>query len=302
MDRGADSNICSMACRACSAYLGAVPQPLVKSGQPRSAVVTGAARGIGRAVAVELVGRGYTVVVTDVDGAAAAASAAEIGAAAGLALDVTDPEANRIVAVRARELAPLGAWVCNAGVLFEGDVTALTEQQIRATIDVNVLGVVWGARAAADAFREQASGGVHGGELGILASLSAHAPVPGLSIYAASKAAVLSLATSLVTELRHDKVRVHALCPDGVQTAMVESMAPDGGARAILAAGVMLTPERAARELVDMFGTRRVVKTVPGWRGALGRGATLAPGAASRIDPWMKRIGARRLRRAAKRP
>lgn len=289
-----------MACRVLAPYVGAMPKTLVKPGHPRSAVVTGAGRGIGRAVAVELMRRGFLVVVTDIDGSAAEQTAAETGAVLGLALDVTDPEANRVVAVRAREVAPLGAWVCNAGVLFEGDVSALTEQQIRVTVDVNVLGVVWGARAATDAFREQASTGIRGGELGIVASLSAHAPVPGLSIYAASKAAVLSIATSLVAELRHDKIRVHAVCPDGVSTAMVDSMAPEGGARAILATGVMLSPEQAARALVDMFGTRRSVKTVPAWRGALGRTATLAPWVAARVDPTMKRVGVRRLRRARK--
>lgn len=289
-----------MACRAVCLYVGSMSKTLVKPGQPRSAVVTGAGRGIGRAVAVELIDRGYRVIVTDLDAGAAEATAREIGAVEGRALDVTDPEANRIVAVRAREIAPLGAWVCNAGVLFEGDATALTEQQIRTTIDVNILGVIWGARAAADAFREQASTGVVGGQIGILASLSAHAPVPGLSVYAASKAAVLSLATSLVAELRKDKIRVHALCPDGVDTAMVDSMAPDGGARAILATGVLFTPQVAARELVDMFGTRRSFKTLPAWRGALGRTATLAPGVAARVDPVMKSMGARRLRKARK--
>ncbi|MFI5428196.1 SDR family oxidoreductase [Aeromicrobium sp. UC242_57] len=165
---------------------------------PRSAVVTGAGRGIGRAVAAELVARGYRVVVTDLDEAAAVRAADEIGASEGLRLDVTDPEANRVVAVHAREIAPLAVWVCNAGVLFEGEVTSLTEQQIRTTFDVNVLGAVWGVRAAADAFREQSSLGIIGGQIGVLASLSAHAPVPGLSVYAASKAAVLSLVTSLV--------------------------------------------------------------------------------------------------------
>lgn len=236
--------------------------------------------------------------MTDLDAAAASATAGEIGAAVGLGLDVTDPEANRAVAARAREIAPLGAWVCNAGVLFEGPTTALTIGQVRATVEVNVLGVIWGVRAAADAFRDQAGSGVRGGDIGILASLSAHAPVPGLSVYAATKAAVLSLATSLPSELKNDKVRVHAVCPDGVDTPMVGGMDVDGDVRAALAAGVMLTPEQVAKTLVDMFGTRRVYKTLPVWRGVLARAGSLAPGVFMKVDPVMRKVGARRLRKA----
>lgn len=276
-----------------------MPKPLVKPGKPRSAVVTGAGRGIGRAIAIELVRRGYQVVVTDLDVDAAEITAEEIGAVLGLALDVTDPEANRDIAARARELAPLGAWVCNAGVLAEGDLTALSVGQVRAMVDVNVLGVMWGVRAAADAFRDQQ--GVKGGDIGILASLSAHAPVPGLSVYAATKAAVLSLTTSLASELRPDKIRVHAVCPDGVDTAMVEAMDAQGDVRAALAAGVLLTPPQVAGELVDMFGTGRVYKTLPAWRGVVARTASLAPRAAIHVDPWVRRLGARKLKQAGKR-
>lgn len=276
----------------------AVPKTLVKPGSPRSAVVTGAGRGIGRAIAVELVARGYEVLVTDVDGPAAEETAREIGARLGLALDVTDPSANRVVADRAREIAPLGAWVCNAGVAFDGDLTALSVEQVRLMVDVNVLGVMWGARAAADVFRHQASEGIKGGELGILASLSSHAPVPGLSVYAATKAAALSIATSIASELKADRIRVHAVCPDGVATAMVDSFDVQGGARAALAAGVMLTPEKVAAELVDMFGTGRVYKTLPAWRGVIGRAASLSPAVAMRVDPVMRRIGAQRLKKA----
>ena len=261
--------------------------------------MTGAGRGIGRAIAVELVGRGYEVVVTDLDAAAAEITAKEIGAAFGLGLDVTDPEANRDIAARACALAPLGAWVCNAGVLAEGNLTTLPIGQVRAMVDVNVLGVMWGVRAAADTFRDQ--GGVTGGDIGILASLSAHAPVPGLSVYAATKAAVLSLTTSLAAELHQDKIRVHAVCPDGVDTVMVESMDAHGDVRAALAAGVLLSPPQVARELVDMFGTGRVYKTLPAWRGAVARTASLAPRAAIHVDPLMRKLGARRLKKAGKR-
>ncbi|EFQ84289.1 oxidoreductase, short chain dehydrogenase/reductase family protein [Aeromicrobium marinum DSM 15272] len=278
-----------------------MPRPLVTPSQPRSALVTGAARGIGRAVAAELVTRGYQVVVTDVDAADAARTAAEIGAVEGFALDVTDEQANRAAAARTAAIAPLGAWVCNAGVLFEGDLVDLTSDQIRLQFDVNVLGVAWGVRAAAEVFRQQAASGVTGGEIGILASLSAHAPVPGLSAYAATKAAVLSLATSLATELLPDGIGVHAVCPDGVATAMVDGMVPGGGARQALAGGVMLTPEKVATSLVDMFGTKRVYRTLPAWRGVLGRLMSTMPGPARPLDRLSRRIGAHRLRRAERR-
>jgi NAD(P)-dependent dehydrogenase (short-subunit alcohol dehydrogenase family) len=275
-----------------------MPQTLLSPDRPRSAVVTGAARGIGRAIAVELVARGYLVLVTDVDGPAAEATAAEIGAHAGMGLDVTDPDANRLVAARAVEVAPLGAWVCNAGVAFDGDLLDLSDAQVRLQVQVNVLGVMWGARAAGDAFREQVAAGQEGGEIGIVASLSAHAPVPNLSVYAATKAAVLSLATSIASELRGDGTRVHAVCPDGVSTAMLEGFDPAGSTREILAAGVLLTPETVARELVAMFGTGRVYRTLPAWRGAVARSASLAPTLAMRLDPLMRRLGASRLRSA----
>lgn len=260
--------------------------------------MTGAARGIGRAIAAELVARGYQVLVTDLDAADAEATAHEIGARVGLALDVTDPAANRDVARTAQAIAPLGAWVCNAGVGIDGDLAALSDEQVRLMVEVNLLGVMWGVRAAVDAFGRQAADGVVGGEIGILASLSAHAPVPGLSVYAATKAAVLSLATSITPELRAAKIGVHAVCPDGVATAMVDGFDPHGGARAALAAGVMLSPETVATELVDMFGTRRVYKTLPAWRGLLARAGSFSPTLLQLADPPMRRLGARRLKKA----
>ncbi len=270
---------------------------LVKPGSPRSAVVTGAARGIGRAIAVELIGRGYQVVVSDIDAEAAKITAGEIGAPLGLGLDVTDPEATRGVAEEARILAPLGAWVCNAGVGFDGELNDLTEAQVRTLVDVNVLGVVWGARVATDVFRGQAAEGVKGGDLAITASLSAHGPVPGLSLYAATKAAALSLATSLHVELKGEKIRVHAICPDGVDTQMVREMEADGRAQALVASGTFFQPQQVARELVDMFGTRRVYRTMPAWRGAMVRFTGLVPGPSMRLEPLLRKLGRRKIRK-----
>jgi NAD(P)-dependent dehydrogenase (short-subunit alcohol dehydrogenase family) len=262
----------------------------------RSAVVTGAARGIGESIARELVGRGYLVLVTDVDGEAAAATAERIGASAGIAYDVTDPDAAHAVAARARELAPLGAWVSNAGVGFDGALAELDEKNVRTLVDVNLLGPIWGSRAAIAAFREQAAEGARGGELAITASLSGLGPVPGLSVYAATKAGVLSLATSLNSELRRDGIRVHAICPDGVGTALLDGMAPNGQAKALVRSGVLLTPDQVAKALVGMFGTSRVYRTLPAWRGVMMRLSALVPGPLMRLEPAIRALGSRRLR------
>jgi NAD(P)-dependent dehydrogenase (short-subunit alcohol dehydrogenase family) len=270
---------------------------VVKPGKARSAVVTGGARGIGRAIALELLGRGYQVVVTDIDGEAAKATAAEIGAPLGLGLDVRDAYATRGVVEEARVLAPLGAFVCNAGVGHDGTLQDLTEEQIHRLVDVNILGVVWGSRVATEVFREQAKNGIKGGDIGIVASLSSHGPVPGLSMYAATKAAVLSLATSVSAELKKDKIRVHAICPDGVDTQMVADMRQDGEARELVGSGTFLQPVQVAHALVDMFGTRRVYKTLPVSRGVMMRVASVAPGAFMRAEPLLRRAGRRKVKK-----
>lgn len=270
---------------------------VVKPGKARSAVVTGGARGIGRAIAVELLGRGYQVVVTDIDEAAAKATAAEIGAPLGLGLDVRDAYATRGVVEEAKVLAPLGAFVCNAGVAFDDTLQNLTEDQIHLLVDVNILGVVWGTRVATEVFRQQAKDGIKGGDIGIVASLSSHGPVPGLSMYAATKAAVLSLATSVSVELKKDKIRVHAVCPDGVDTKMVADMRQDGEARELVASGTFLQPAQVANSLVGMFGTRRVYRTLPASRGVVMRVASVAPGPFMRIEPLLRRSGRRKLKK-----
>jgi NAD(P)-dependent dehydrogenase (short-subunit alcohol dehydrogenase family) len=273
---------------------------VVKPGKARSAVVTGAGRGIGRATAIELLGRGYQVVVTDLDEDAAKATAAEIGAPLGVGLDVRDAHATRGVIEQARLLAPLGAFVCNAGVGFDGTLQELTEDQIHTLVDVNILGVVWGSRVATDVFRQQATEGVKGGDIGIVASLSSHGPVPGLSLYAATKAAALSLATSLSVELKKDKIRVHAVCPDGVDTKMVADMRQDGEARELVGSGTFLQPQQVAHALVEMFGSRRVYRTLPASRGVMMRLASVAPGPFMRVEPLLRRAGRRKLKKLQK--
>jgi NAD(P)-dependent dehydrogenase (short-subunit alcohol dehydrogenase family) len=253
----------------------------------RVAVVTGAARGIGRAVAVRLVAAGYAVVLTDVDGAAVRRTAEEVGAVAGHAQDVRDPASHARVAAEAARHGRLAVWVNNAGVGDDGTLRELTPESVDRLVSVNLLGVVHGLRAALDAF------GVAGGDVVNVASLSGLGPVPGLSLYAATKAAVVSLTTSVAVEVPRG-VRVHAVCPDGVDTPMVAAMRADGLAKALVhSGGGLLAADDVAREVVDLIGSRRVVSTLPRWRGGLVRVTALAPSVAMKGLPLFRLLGRR---------
>ncbi|MGH3367872.1 MAG: SDR family oxidoreductase [Nocardioidaceae bacterium] len=259
-----------------------------------SAVVTGAARGIGRAIAEQLVRRGYAVVVTDLDGEAARRTASEIGAMAGMQQDVRDEAGHHAVAATAASHGALTVWVNNAGVGFDGPIGEQSSEHVSALVDINLTGVVWGCRAAVATMRA-------GGEILNVASLSGHGPVPGLAVYAATKAAVVSLTTSLDAELTGRGIRVHAICPDGVNTQLVAALDPAGQAAALIhSGGRILQTREVAQAAVEMLGTRRVLRTVPGWRGAMMRLSASAPSVAMRLEPLLRFQGRRAIRRASR--
>lgn len=225
--------------------------------------------------------------VTDVDGDAARRTADDIGAAAGLQQDVRDEASHRAVAEEALRHGPLVAWFNNAGVGNDGRLMELTSASVEQLVQVNLMGVIWGTRAALDAF------GPAGGDIVNTASLSGLGPVPGLSVYAATKAAVVSLTTSVQVETPKN-VRVHAVCPDGVDTPMVEAMDPDGLAKALNhSGGGLLTVDQVAAEAVALLGSSRVVLSLPRWRGALVRTTSFAPSVAMKGLPLFVALGRR---------
>lgn len=174
------------------------------------AVVTGAGRGIGLRFAHRLADQGHRVILTDIDGDAAAHAAAEIGRdAVGIAQDVRDLGSHRDVADRARDLGRLAVWVNNAGILIAGDSWEHDDDQVQAILDVNLRGPIGGSAAAVNAM------GARGGAILNVASLSALSPVPGLAIYAATKAAVLSYTTSLQGDLNHAGLPIRASAVPG---------------------------------------------------------------------------------------
>ena len=144
--------------------------------------------------------------------------AEEIGGAS-MTLDVRDPEQHRAAARAAAEHGPLEVWVNNAGVMRAGYAWEHSDDDVRLTCDVDLLGVIWGSLAAVDAMRA-GSGDRH---IVNMASLAALGPVPGLSMYAAAKHGVLGFTGSLQGDLFDAgiPITVHALCPDAADTPLL---------------------------------------------------------------------------------
>ncbi|MFD7713139.1 SDR family NAD(P)-dependent oxidoreductase [Streptomyces sp. NPDC059786] len=185
--------------------------------EPRVAVVTGAGRGIGKAVAAELAARGFRIVLADVDGTAVHAAATELGARArAVTVDLRHPDAAAVLARAAvSEFGRLDVWVNNAGVLGDGPFADELPELSAHMVDVNLGAVLAGCRAAWTAMREHG-----GGHIVNVASACALKPLAGLATYSATKAAVLALSEALRREGRRATgPRVSAVLPYVVDTA-----------------------------------------------------------------------------------
>lgn len=261
-----------------------------------TAVVTGAGRGIGREVAIRLARRGYDVLVTDVDEAGAQTTADAIGERAwAMRQDVRDPDAHRAVADAASGRGPIAVWVNNAGVLRTEKVWEHSDDDVRVMTEANLLGVFWGSRAAVDAMR----GG--GGHIINLASMSAFGPVPGLAVYGATKHGVLAFSESLQGDLDEVGVpiRVHAVCPDGVDTRMVRDREHDPDSAVIFSAGKnLLDPGDVAERMMGLLDSTAIVLAIPRTRVPLLRLTSRYPRFGLKLVALFKKVGEYNRKRA----
>jgi NAD(P)-dependent dehydrogenase (short-subunit alcohol dehydrogenase family) len=262
----------------------------------RTAVVTGAGGGLGRAIAVELAALGYAVWASDVDEAAASATATEIGPAAKASrLDVRDEGGCRELARSvAAEGGSLDLWVNNAGVLRTGLAWEQDEPTRAAMLAINATGTINGTVAAL----EQMVPAGHGQVINVI-SLAGIVAAPGEVTYAASKHAAMAFTLGGLFDLRragHRGIDVCAVCPDGIWTPMLHDKLDDPDAAGSFS-GHLLTPEQVAREVAKLTQRPRPITIIPRWRGPLLRSFDLFPRLGLRLIPLVMWDARRRQRR-----
>ncbi|WP_245712765.1 SDR family NAD(P)-dependent oxidoreductase [Micromonospora nigra] len=261
--------------------------------------MTGAAGGLGRAIAVALHADGWPVLLTDTDAGAVAEAAAPLGGWS-RPLDVRDEAACTAVAVEAAARHPdgLGLWVNNAGILVTGPSWEQDAGTRRRVVEVNALGAMNGTLAALAVMRARGRGHVIN-----IVSLAGLVAAPGETLYAASKHALVAFSIGTLADLRlagHRGVHVSCLCPDGIWTPMLHDKLDDPGAAASFT-GTLLTPERVAGRVARLARRPRPVVSVPRWRGAQVRFLDALPGLALRLAPLILAVGRAGQRRQGRR-
>lgn len=256
-----------------------------------TAIVTGGASGIGRAIATALIARGDTVIVADLDKEGSehvAGRLSEHGTAEAAQLDVTDPDAVAALYRDVRERhGRLDLVFNNAGIAVGGATEELTLAHWNKTLDVNLRGVIHGVHAAYPIMLEQGHGHIVN-----TASLAGLVPAPMMLPYTTTKHAVVGLSLALRAEASEHGVRVSAICPGFVDTPLLDNANPDlpetetgknAREKALRVQRRLYRPEALARDVLRGIAKNQALIVAPASARAAWRGVRLSPEGAVRV-------------------
>lgn len=194
----------------------------------RVAIVTGAARGIGFAIAERLSRAGARVVIADVDQEGAAAAVERLRARGGEAVeavaDITNPDEVDAVVERALDaFGQLDLMVNNAGITGrDAPLLEVTDEDWEKVLRLNLTATFYCCRAVVPHMREHKSGAIVN-----VASISGKEGNPNMIPYSVSKAGVICLTKALARELIHDGVRVNCVAPAVIETPLLDHLRPE---------------------------------------------------------------------------
>jgi 3-oxoacyl-[acyl-carrier protein] reductase len=222
-------------------------------------VVTGGAQGIGAAISRAVVAVGGAVVIGDRDGDSADKLAAELnamgtGQALAVVCNVTDEQSvGGLADAAVRFVGKIDGWVNNAGITRDATLRKMSLADFRAVLDVHLVGGWLGTRAAAAVMRER-----HSGSIVNLSSISGKVGNIGQTNYSAAKAGIVGLTKAAAKELGHLNVRVNAVQPGVISTAMTAGMRPDILAQRIaeIPLGRLGEPDEIAEAVLFLLSRR----------------------------------------------
>jgi len=196
----------------------------IKGATMTVSLVTGAGSGIGAATATALAARGDKVVCVDLDGARAAATAADLDGAIAISADITsEDDSDRMVERTLDQFGRLDVLVACAGIEISGNALDVDVATFRQVVDVNLTGSFLSAQRAARVMRNQDAGGA----IVLIGSINSQIALPGATAYCSSKGGVLMLGRALAVDLAPFGIRVNIIGPGVTDTPMSAEMLAD---------------------------------------------------------------------------
>lgn len=229
--------------------------------------ITGAGRGIGLATARALAARGARVSIGDLDAALAREAAASLPGAFGTALDVRSKDSYaRFLEETRASLGPVDVLINNAGIMPMGHFELEDDAITRAQVDINLHGVINGMKLVLPAMKARRQGHIVN-----VASIAGRVPIPGASVYCATKFAVIGLTESVRQEVREYGIAVTLVLPSRVTTELssgtgsggIPTAEPEDVAQAIVDALRERLPEVTAPRFLQPF--TRLAQVMPRW-------------------------------------
>ncbi len=185
----------------------------------KTALVTGGARGIGRAICEAYAREGAQVAVADLLGEDAEETATALNGL-GLQMDVTDPASIAAGVAKVEEaFGGIDILVNNAGIFNMGPIEEVTVEDYRRQYDVNVGGTIFAIQAVVPGMKKRGGGAIIN-----FSSQAGRRGEPNIVIYCSTKAAVISITQSLALELAKDNIRVNAIAPGVIDTPMWDTV------------------------------------------------------------------------------
>lgn len=267
-------------------------------------LVTGSASGIGRYVAESYYRAGQRVVFADravarVNDICAALAAEAGGEALPWGLDVRDEQAwAAVIAEIVERWGQLDLVLNIAGYLHVDTLLASPLAAVHDHLDINAKGVIFGTLLAARQMVKQPQGG----HIINVASLAGIAAVPGLTLYTASKFAVRGFSLAAAQELAPHKVAVTVICPDAVQTPMLDLQVHRTEASLTFSGGRILSVADVAAAIEEARRRRPLEITIPRHRGWLAKLTSLYPSVATWLAAYLRQRGRQRQAQLRQKP
>jgi len=253
-------------------------------------VITGAAGGIGSATAHLFAQHGAILVLTDIQREKLKALGEALKSSGTKTMtiehDVTDSESwESLVGKVVEEFGKIDVLINNAGVIQPGPADMIELDEVKHQVSVNLLGTIYGCRAALRIMKEQ-----NFGKIVNVASLGGIVPMPGEAVYSATKYAIRGYSLSLKAELRKSPLEIAVVCPDSVDTAQLDyELLHDEAVLSFI--GEPLKPEKVAKGILKAVNKKKPEILIPTGMGIFCRIGMSFPRLFFLLLPVLEKIG-----------